>query len=408
MLPGSVLYYYGIYNDYTTTFYVTNDNAVTTTYFVWYALAVFIIVFALLSKHKYYLRPKITLSKHDIRTLTLLLGISILCLFIVVSIFYSFGMRNALIGSVITHENIVEIRLANRYSGIPTVIISYFIFLLHFSAILFGASIRSLSKVKKFFYFFALLFFMSWLGDKALYLYIFVEIFISHIYFISISTINEHKASRTLSKSSIKLIIISIFSIVAFLIVAQLQIGFTNTHQLVGYLMGRGVLGQIAGVYEEFGLGLHDIGYALTNLPFLSFLFNHDYFNKDLMMATWGVGLASSEDTGVMNSMFIGEAFAIGGYGLVLMSPIIVAVSLFWSHSLLYWIMRKFININRNLMKSITVFIVASTFSLAGDFGPYMFMKLAIMEILFLISILIIYKMMVIRTNDRCAKLLDN
>lgn len=106
--------------------------------------------------------------------------------------------------------------------------------------------------------------------------------------------------------------------------VVALQIPDLTLVKFVGYLFDRLFMAQMAGTYDGLALGQLHGAFYWHMIPFASLFEQYIPYDKSLMMYVEGYDFAS---VGVKNSFFISEAFGIGGYGLVLVSPFIVGVS---------------------------------------------------------------------------------
>jgi hypothetical protein len=97
----------------------------------------------------------------------------------------------------------------------------------------------------------------------------------------------------------------------------------------------RTFLGQVQGLFQTLAVFTPDPNYSLSWIPFGGF-FREDTanFSRDLMIM-----IAGDTDTGgLMNTIFLGEAFGAGGWPLLLMSPFIVGTSVVVSlHILRYF-----------------------------------------------------------------------
>ena len=115
------------------------------------------------------------------------------------------------------------------------------------------------------------------------------------------------------------------------------------------------------------------------------------------MMKTWGLNLINAEDTGVMNSLFGGEAYAIGGYGLMMASPIILAFNLFLSYFMIKYVLVKFVKLTNAGGSLLSLFVVSSIVSLSSDFAGFLFLKYPIMVMLFFMPLVILCRLPRIR-----------
>ncbi|MNV56626.1 hypothetical protein D3C71_1489200 [compost metagenome] len=107
----------------------------------------------------------------------------------------------------------------------------------------------------------------------------------------------------------------------------------------------------------------------------------------------WGAN-AAADETGVVNSFFVGEAFAIGGSVLALLSPAVVALNYCLAIVLLAGFFRRFFGCSPGATKIILQLLIPSTFILTGDIAGLLLGKLLVMTLLFLLAIWIFYSLL--------------
>jgi len=237
-------------------------------------------------------------------------------------IFEVFGFRHAFITSWLSSERLLEVRLANVYkSSVPSQIIPVFFWISCFLS-MFGGFVFRL-KQKKHGILFGLysLFLVSAPGDKA-------PVIIVILLWLIAARIRIPRviySFKIVVLGSVGLVFVG--SLIYFLFRQQYpDAGFS---EFILYVLSRLGVGQMNGTYATFGLamsGNFPVGeYYWGLIPGANF-FNREYVNyqKVLMMVTEGYDFT---EMGVANSYFIAEAFAIGGYPLVWLSPIIVALA---------------------------------------------------------------------------------
>lgn len=76
----------------------------------------------------------------------------------------------------------------------------------------------------------------------------------------------------------------------------------------------------MAGTYETFSIQLHSTSFGWHAIPFANLFVDYPVFSKELMLLSEG---GAYDSTGVKNSLFIAEAFGMGGWELALTSPLI-------------------------------------------------------------------------------------
>jgi hypothetical protein len=288
------------------------------------------------------------------------------------------GVRHAFIESVFFGESLLSVRLANRYqSGVPTLVMSYCFFLWALASILYGLHYRRMSSVGRLMRLLFLSYTVTLWGGKA-------PILISLILILLGSMSQAQKISvRSVVMLAIALAMLPVllFFIVAIQYPEMDVMGFSQ------FIIHRLAVGQIQGVYEQFALHLSNSGYIWHSIPFANYFVQHDVFNKDLMMHTLGIG-RDPGDFGVMNSLFIGEALAIGGYPLVVLSPVFVA----FNYCVLSVSLILMLNILPGLdlahCKRIVQLLVPSIALFTGDIAGLLFFKLNVMAIGFLAPVI--------------------
>jgi hypothetical protein len=116
-------------------------------------------------------------------------------------------------------------------------------------------------------------------------------------------------------------------------------------------------------------------------------------FSKDLMMATFGY-YAHENDIGVMNSFFIGEALAIGGWFLVFVSPLIVAFNFCFISSIIVWIFVIKFDLGVRNAKLIAPLFASSILMFTGDFNGLLFGKKVFVVIAFMFALYFVQQLL--------------
>ena len=268
------------------------------------------------------LRDELTCIRGHERTILwyaktlILIGTSI---FIIFSIL---GFRHAFIETWLTSRRLLEVRLMNNYhTSVPSQIIPILFWIGYLLSILGGFAFRLKRRRQGFFILLYSLFLTSALGNKA-------PIVITILLWIISARIEIPKSwysIRTMAFGGFGLILVG--GLIYALFLRQYpNAGFS---EFFLYVLSRLGIGQMNGTYITFGwaeTGAIPAGnYYWGLMPGASFL-NKEYINyqKVIMMISEGY---SYTEMGVVNSYFIAEAFAIGGYPLLWLSPIIVAVT---------------------------------------------------------------------------------
>ncbi|MDP9963017.1 hypothetical protein J2W37_000723 [Variovorax paradoxus] len=389
IIPGVILYSFGVYKNFTY-FYVTDESVQEATIYALYALLLFSITFAAVCKFFY--RHKSLLAKaapvlvdKDFILIDRIYRVTILCIIAVLALFLAGGMRHALLSNIVSGNDLMEVRLQNRYAtSIPTVIMSFFRFLFVFNGILFGLAYDRLSKYRKIFGLCLVLFAVTFFGDKAPIFSVLILMILANL-----SIANKFSFGKIIKYS----LIMGGVSLVALFAVSYIQFGGINFSDFIQFLIFRAGLGQIGGLYEQFAVRLYDPNYIWHSIPFANLVVDYPIYNKDLMMMLWGANVAADE-TGVVNSFFVGEAFAIGGYVLALISPAIVALNYCVAIVLLTGFFRYFFGYSFGAARIILQLLIPSTFIMTGDIAGILFGKLLVMTLLFLLALWLLCRLL--------------
>lgn len=293
-----------------------------------------------------------------------------------VLVFYLLGYRHAFLASAFGDATLLQIRLANVYtSRVPSQLAPIVPLIGYLLAFLAGLLYGLKSRYRGLLYLAFALFFASIQGDKAPPLNAGI-LWVMSIWYSSPRKWGLLKMVKWLSLLSVTLL-------VGLFVSMQLQQpGFTVT-EFVGYLLGRLGVGQMAGVYETFGLahkGIFPEGpYFWHAIPGANFFVDYLDFQKVLMMVTEGYDV---HEMGVKNTYFVAEAYAIGGYWLVWLSPIIVALSTAVGLITLTRIMRFFVA--KPVAPQLSLMLYLMTQNITGGFSHFPFLKGVILLVLLL------------------------
>lgn len=386
IIPGVLMFASGLYKEYMY-FYVTDESMKEATFFALYALFVFALTIAYMSKIVFpntCLRDRgdMFLTIKDISLTRKLYKITLVLMFLLVIIFSMFGMNHAFLSSIIGGRELIDVRLGNRYSGIPTVLMSFFRFLFYLNAVLLGLLWHQMKFTKVVFGLVILLLSVTYFGDKAPILYLLLLVILAYL-----SVKPKISAYKVINYF---LIIVVLLSTLLFFL-AKIQIGNLDILDFFNFMILRAGLGQVGGAYEQFALKIQNLSYIWHAVPFANYITDYPIFNKDLMMLLWGRNLLSEEMTGVANSLFIGEAYAIGGYILLWLSPVIVAFNFCIAALFLNSFLRKAFKYSSGGSKMIIQLLLPSLFVITGDIAGILFNKLLLMILIFLSAIYVIH-----------------
>ncbi len=377
VLPGILIFSLGFYKDYKT-FFVHEKSVTEATVIIYYSIVTFFVFFKIFSRLlnlNLIYRNAEDFSLTDFYSFKQLYSISALLIIIMTMVFMGLGLRPALLEVLLYNSELMEIRLANRHSGIPTVLMSFYKFLIYFYALIFGVIFSRLSFTQKLVSFLIILLVSGFLGAKGPIVNSIIIIALAHL------SSGYNRKPLTVGVSAIGLIALSI--ILVYLL-GYLQFSDSESgYDFFGFIINRLGLGQVAGFYEQMALKLYNPRYIINAIPFANFFFDVSYFNKDLMHYTWGAHRSATE-TGVMNSFFSGEAFAIAGYFGVITAPILVALNYAVAYFLLFKIFRIWFYLSSSASSVVCRILVPSFLVMTGDVNGIVFFKTTLMMIIFL------------------------
>jgi len=366
-------------------FYITKESIAITEFYILYSLFFFVLTIGVLSKTLFkkhlVIAPKQTLVTDDSRKLHFII---LLLLIFLACFFYLGGMRHAFVGAVLFDGDLMTYRLHNSNgTSIPTVLMSLYDFMTILFAISVGVSSARMSGFKIFIYVFFILFFASFMGGKAPVVRSLILFFLAYV------SLREFS-----SREKVKIAIFGgVASFLLLFLVVSTQFSTLTLEKFFRFIYLRLGTGQVQGTYEQFALQLKDMKYLWHGLPLSHFFSDVSSFNKDLMMNTYGMSLDSAKDTGVMNSFFIGEALAIGGIQLVLLSPFIVGINYILIYVMTFKLFLKYFKINTYVSRFYIQLLIPSYVVLTGDFTGFIFGKLLLMVFTFL-TVLFIFDLL--------------
>lgn len=354
--------------------------------------AIFGFLFSIVISAKIFKIPMInsifinTVDDHKIRRFVnaaVLTGFAIL----LGSIFF-LGFEHAFISALTSGGDLLMVRLANVYaSKLPTQLGQVINIAWWIVAIYIGYLFFRKNYIKVFIYFIFGFLLASAHGDKAPVLQFLIIIGLSFVAFngINISKINVFK------------IFIIYFPVLYFLlfVVVSLQIPELNFKIFNVYLLNRLGVGQMSGVFETFSISKIDGDFFWHMVPGASLFVDYIPYDKVLMMVTEGYGFT---EMGVKNSFFISEAYGIGGFPLVFISPFIVG----FSYGLGIFLLSKFILYlfggSVSIIFSLPIYIFSS--ALTGGFSSFPLFKGLILTMACLGLIWIVFFLLRLRLEN--------
>lgn len=284
--------------------------------------------------------------------------------------FLFLGHKHAFIHSLLTGESLIRVRLDNSYfSSLPSQITYIFSVSSWVLAIYSGRCSFKGSALSTVFYFLSSMFFASIGGDKAPLIEVFFLFFLGRV------------TTKPVLLSSPGLLFYGLFGITftLFLLffVVRIQMPELTLDSYLIYLADRAGVGQMAGTYESFAIGGLEGNFFWHMVPFASLLIDYPIYDKELMVFVENV---DHTNMGVKNSLFISEAFGIGGYGLLIFSPIIVG----FSYVLAFVIFYKWLAFLYERNNALIYFIPISLLSMniTGGFSSFPLLKGCILNMI--------------------------
>jgi hypothetical protein len=301
-------------------------------------------------------------------------------LFLISLIFFSY--RHALISSVLSGESLLRIRLENNYiSKLPSqfaqlISISWWIGSIYSGILIYR------KKWSDFLLYGLMTFFLaSARGDKAP--------MITCILIISFSYISVQGFKYSLGKLFKYLLLFLPFLYFLLYLIVGLQIPDLSIKIFNKYLLSRVGVGQMAGVFETFSIQKIDGDFFWHIIPGASFISDYIPYEKVLMMVTEGYGYS---DMGVKNSLFISEAYGIGGMPLAIFSPFIVGASYGLGLYFLHIFITKFFSGSVSTIYTLPIYILSS--SLTGGFSSFPLFKGLLLGIINIIVIWVVFQLL--------------
>lgn len=305
----------------------------------------------------------------------LIIGVSLLCISI---LFLDF--KHAFISSLFFESNLLRARLHNSYSSsLP----SQLQFVLTMSWWVSAVYVGFLWYCKKTFKSFLVLLLgfliCSSSGAKAP--------LVQYVMIISMSYFYFKRPHFNLVKFAVySVAYLSLVSILVYLVVV-IQYPGIDLNDFAKYMIERFGVGQMSGTYETLSLEFYVQDSWWHVIPFASLFVDYPIFSKELMLFTEG---ASYSDTGVKNSFFIAEAFGMGGWVLLVLSPIIMAFAYILKVVIILHFLRLLFG--KLVGKVFTIPIVFLSTSLTGDLSSMAFQKGTILVLLIFIFAFFVHR----------------
>lgn len=386
VIPSSILLNLYPVKDFWVAFKVQQDSVFWITFLILISMCAFLLTLKIFSLfNNRYLNLKL-LYKNNIEIIHLkyFLRLTILiCLIMIISIWIFFGIGHSFSLSIVNDISVSDIRLEieNKNNIFIKISKHLFILIVPFLTAILASNIYKITSIEKIFLLISILFIASWSGSKAPLLNIFI------IYIVSYATFNNLKISLNLfSKILVALVILMYF---VYNVVLLQYKEMESLDLFFDYFIQRVFVAQMIGTYEEFNLFLSDSSYIFHGIPFASLFTDYPIFQKDLMMIS--EDRIDPSSIGIKNTFFIAEAYAIGGWFLLFLSPIWIAINLSLTYIFIVFLMNKFVFNNLEYAKRIVSIALFSYISITGGFSDLMFFKITILIIILILPFLIIF-----------------
>lgn len=369
------------------TFYTTDQSIEETTPIVFFAVAFLLFCIGIFSRTifkkylQFNLRDEVGNDRSPANSTTIL-DTTALFLFAMLGLSLAMGANHAFIANLSGGIDLLQARMENVYENNgPAFLMGYARIGTTLLAVLLGFFGQAISRRRQVSYFLLLTFAATFPGDKA------PLINAIFLFYISRLTVANYSARKIIVAAAIT----GLISVAIIYLLTKIQFPEKDFDNIIEYLIGRLGVGQIFGVYEQFALRLQDYSYITNEISFSGIFGYNNSYAKDLMMLTGAYGMRP-EDIGVMNSLFIGEAMAIGGMPLVYISPVIVAFNFTLLAHMTIGILARNFNISIWYSKRIGAIFVAAIAVFTGDFGGLLFFKKLIALAIFWVGLYFLNK----------------
>lgn len=298
----------------------------------------------------------------------------VFCLVLIIFSYLVFNVGHSFSLSLISDESISSIRFGITERKETKFIKHLFTFITPLLTAVLASGIFH-GKLKNILGLICICFIASWGGSKGPLLTVFI------IYAITILSFRQIKI-----KIKLKTMVSLLFFISALLFVTYRIVLFQYSHLegqfglFMNYFSQRVFVAQMIGTYEQFNLLLQDPQYIFHGIPFASSFADFPVFQKDLMLISEDRSDAGS--IGIKNTLFIAEAYSMGGVLLLMLSPLWMALVFALNFKLMLYIINRFIFKNYEYAKRVVAISLFSYVTITGGFSDLMFFKITILMIL--------------------------
>lgn len=301
----------------------------------------------------------------------------VICVLLMLGSYVIFGIGHSFSMSFASETSISSLRFGIGARSETKVIKHLFIFITPILTVILGSGIYRNNKFRNGLSLLLIFIIASWGGSKGPVLTVIIVYVISKLSF-----------NKTMLKIKLKtffLIIILIFTLVFLsyrIVLFQYPQLDGNLGLFLNYFLQRIFVAQMIGTYEQFNLLLHDIKYIYHGIPFASSFVDFPVFHKDLMLIS--EDRYEAGNIGIKNTLFISEAYAMGGITLLLISPFWMAIVYAINYRIMVFITNKYIFRNLEYTKTVMAISVFSYVSITGGFSDLMLFKITILMVLLL------------------------
>ncbi len=222
-------------------------------------------------------------------------------------------------------------------------------------------------------------------------------IIFSLVYLFSYIESHERTSARSLI---IKASIFAAASILILYIAVYITyIRSNDQFDFFTYAFNRIVIGQMAGMYEQWNLWIRNGDYLYHSIPFASFFVDYPIFHKDLMLVS--EGRIDPNSIGIKNTFFLAEAYAVFGTPGVILMPIILAFAFVLNFLIIKTFFSKLVFKNDVLGNFFASYIFVVFFGLTDGISQAMFLKGGVVVLILFAPLVPIFGMFERRSSGR-------
>jgi len=386
VIPSSLLLNFFPIQSFWVAFKVHQDTVFFTTLLILWSVFVFYVVLWLISKtNKKYFRLNPFFVTVEVKRPLLFVRITIsVCLILIIFTWVFLGVGHSFSMSMLNDVSVSEFRMNIKASRGLRAIKHLFIFITPLLAAIVASPVYDGDrKIERLLSVLAIIFIAGWGGSKGPILGVILVLMVSHITF---------KRVRFGLLSPLKIVLFLIFTIgVTYRVVLFQYPHMKDIFLFADYFYQRVFVAQMIGVYEQYNVFLQDYNYIFHGVPFASYFIDYPQFHKDLMLVT--EDRTNPDNIGIKNTLFIAEAYGMGGVVLMVISPVIMALNFSLSYVWMVFLINKIAFVELEFTKRIVAISIFSYVGITGGFSDLMFFKITIMMTLLLLPFLFFHKL---------------